>query len=119
MAARSKRLQLRQALRGWLGWVPFIVAPFMLLFCEAWFHAQTVRNGYKKNEINKMVRSLKVEINELDVKEAHLKRMERIDDKAVLLGLIQAEPNQIIEIGVNEEPVPANPMKLADNLEEK
>ena len=95
MRGHARRSKRRASLRGWIKWLPFLVLPFSVLLCEAWLNIETFENDYEAASLNSAMHSLRQDIEELREQELNLRAMDRIQEKAPDLGLVNAEPNQI------------------------
>ena len=82
-------------LRGWTKWLPFLVAPFTVLFFEAWLHTSMREHDYTMGNVNSEIRVLEAKVEELKAQKADLERMENIQVNAAALGLQEPQPNQV------------------------
>ena len=94
---------------GWWKCAPLIVLPFGILFSEAWFQTNILRNNYRIHELTLDKRALETEINVLSDGRNRLSRMERIDARASRLGLVKPRPGQTRIVGETVTLALANP----------
>lgn len=99
---RMKERRLRRAsLYGWLLFIPVFAPPFYVIYCEITLNTQTVNHDYEAIEINREIRELQSMLSDLGVEQARLENVERLENKAPGLGLVEAAPSQLDTVYVD------------------
>lgn len=78
---------------------PFLLTPFAILLAETFIQLQTFQNDYHVNELRQETRALHEEIKALKAKAADLEAMNRLDEQALRLGMVEPERDQIVTLG--------------------
>jgi cell division protein FtsL len=89
------RKQRRQALRGWIKWVPALAMIFSVLFFDVWLNGQERSRDYENRTLILRERALETEMNALRVRAAELKKFDRLEVMAEELGLQEPKPDQV------------------------
>ncbi len=58
MTSMRTRPVRKASLRRWWISLPLLLPPFMVLFSEAWFHTQILRNQYEVNTFTQSTRTI-------------------------------------------------------------
>jgi hypothetical protein len=82
--------------RNWFRWLPVLLVPFSVLFVETWLHTRILRDDYESYTLQIELRRLQESLKELRGQEASLNRLDRLDEQAPDLGLVEPEPDQIV-----------------------
>jgi len=90
--------QKRQALYGWIKWLPVISAPVIACFFDAHISIETRAKDYKFGEISKDLRAFENELLALQAEEAQLVSLERLRETAQMLALVEPSPEQFTTI---------------------
>lgn len=99
---RMKERRLRRAsLYGWTLFIPVFAPVFYVVYCEISLNTQTTNNDYEAIEINREIRELQTALSDLGVEQARLENVERLEDKAPDLGLVEAAPSQLDTVYVD------------------
>lgn len=83
-------------LSGWWKGLPLLMLPFSVLFSEAWMRTQILSSHYEANELSEQIRALEARVEALHDDQVNLIRLDRIDEKAPDLGLVEPQPGQIV-----------------------
>ena len=94
MAARKPRIQ-RDAFRGWWKWTPVLAVWFSVLFFDAWLNHARLANDYQYFNLLQEHRKLAAELRAIQVDQASLEALDRLDLQAEALGLGEPRPEQI------------------------
>jgi hypothetical protein len=117
---RMTHRQQRQALYGWIKWLPVLALAFAPLFFDAWLNIQTWRNDYEISKLNRKVREYRAQLDEMRVEEAKLETLERLALAADSMTLKEPNPDQkqTVLYAASEKVTltAAEPLTLASNI---
>jgi len=89
------RDQQREALRGWMKWVPILALVFAVLFTDTWLNTQIRANDYEYSRLKLRTMHLGKDLKTVRVEEAAHNALAYLDTEAPDLGLVKPEPMQI------------------------
>ncbi|MBP8128986.1 MAG: hypothetical protein KA184_05350 [Candidatus Hydrogenedentes bacterium] len=114
-AVRMRDKRARHAtLYGWVRWAPLFIAPFASAFYEVWLNTQIWRSDYQILEATTEIGRVKERLRDLYVEQARWLAIEKLQNRAPDLGLVEPQPDQVATILVDplEEALYEKPPKL-------
>lgn len=95
----TKRQRRKEVLKRWWKWLPALAAWFFVLFFEAWLNDERWKNDYEYWNLLQEYRAAEQELRAVQVEEARLETLDRLDLHAQALGLRESDPGQIEVLG--------------------
>lgn len=111
-----RRRPTRTTLRGWTRGLPLLAACFGLMFLFAWLEGQRLDNEYRAHALTEEILEVNSTIQKLRGRRHHLNRMDRMEQEAPDLFLIEANPGQIVIIrgGLRRETLAPTDSRLSE-----
>ncbi|MBI2432119.1 MAG: hypothetical protein HYV26_04545 [Candidatus Hydrogenedentes bacterium] len=94
----------RQALYGWLKWIPVIALPFGILLTDTYLNVKTWHSDYVYGQLYRQFRSLQAQLAAVKADEARFEAVDRLSEKAVELAMVPPQPAQLQSV---QGPMPA------------
>jgi hypothetical protein len=91
ISARTRR----QALFGWIKWIPVLFVLFSALFLDAWLTIRSRRDDYAFRQLMLEERELRKSLEQLRRQSAELGNLDRLDEEAVVLEMVKPEQHQL------------------------
>ncbi len=112
LSTRSRR----QALYGWLKWMPILALLFSVMFFDAWLNIRTRNNDYRFARLSKQIRELCADLGNVRVQRADKESYPELASLAPDMGLVKPEPKQVTAVyhdGAFRERVAQAPIVMA------
>lgn len=123
----TKARKRKQALNGWVKWLIVLAMPFAVLFTDTRLNLRTWEVDYQIGKLKRERRSLEAKLEDLKSEEAQQWDLDRLNEKAPEMELVEPDPLQFKEIAGAPRPLqlpaplqaplpmPASPLVLAEN----
>jgi len=98
MVRRISRQEQRRRLLSWAKYAPAMVVFFGALWMEAYVANQLRQHDYLQNELSRDRSALEDQLIEIQVQAARFQNVDLLADQAMVLGMVEARPNQIEHI---------------------
>ena len=95
MKYQIQHVHRRASLKGWWWWLIPMAPMLLVVFIDTWINTGNLRNDYEMARVSAQLKELQEARDALKVREAELRKLERIEIEAPDLGLIEPQPDQI------------------------
>ena len=106
---RRRRYRLSEVVFSFAGWLPSVAVVFGVLLFEAYTHLSIYAYGYQEGRLKSEVKAVTARIEELKAREAESAPLEKMEERAPDLGLVNREPGQLHEVNPHAPQAPLSP----------
>lgn len=85
----------RQALYGWVKWIPVVAAPFIILLADTWLNICTWQNDYAYRQLDRQLQAVQAQLAKVSADTADMQDLHSLTERATELAMVEPSPDQI------------------------